>query len=125
MTWYARDQWQSGSNVEAKLFMLARAFALGFRRSEFKTGANNERSRRALEALPAHPPPRTRRSGRLNEAELTRALVEASCAGGDPALRAAGVACAIRAFGRYCWVGLYDVGDEQIALHAASREVAG
>jgi N-acetyltransferase len=53
MTWYARDQWRSGVNVEAKLLMLERAFALGFRRVEFKTDAGNERSRRALEALPA------------------------------------------------------------------------
>ena len=52
-TWYARDQWRSGINVEAKLLMLARAFALGFRRVEFKTDALNVRSRRALEALPA------------------------------------------------------------------------
>jgi RimJ/RimL family protein N-acetyltransferase len=41
------------ANVEAKLPMLERAFALGFRRVEFKTDARNERSRRALEALPA------------------------------------------------------------------------
>jgi N-acetyltransferase len=53
MTWYARSEWGSGANVEAKLLMLTRAFALGFRRVEFKTEANNLRSRRALEALPA------------------------------------------------------------------------
>jgi N-acetyltransferase len=53
MTWYARDQWRSGANVEAKLLMLERAFDLGFRRVEFKTDADNERSRRALAALPA------------------------------------------------------------------------
>jgi N-acetyltransferase len=53
MTWYARSEWRSGVNVEAKLLMLERAFGLGFRRVEFKTDANNERSRRALEALPA------------------------------------------------------------------------
>jgi N-acetyltransferase len=53
MTWYARSEWGSGANVEAKLLMLAHAFALGFRRVEFKTDANNVRSRRALEALPA------------------------------------------------------------------------
>jgi RimJ/RimL family protein N-acetyltransferase len=53
MTWYARSEWRSGANVEAKLLMLGRAFALGFRRVEFKTDARNERSRRALEALPA------------------------------------------------------------------------
>jgi N-acetyltransferase len=53
MTWYARSEWRGGANVEAKLLMLERAFALGFRRVEFKTDARNQRSRRALEALPA------------------------------------------------------------------------
>ena len=53
MTWYARGEWRTGANVEAKLLMLDRAFGLGFRRVEFKTDAENERSRRALEALPA------------------------------------------------------------------------
>jgi N-acetyltransferase len=53
MTWYARDQWASGANVEAKLLMLGRVFALGFGRVEFKTDVTNARSRRALEALPA------------------------------------------------------------------------
>jgi N-acetyltransferase len=53
MTWYARSEWGRTVNVEAKLLMLTRAFALGFRRVEFKTDANNARSRRALEALPA------------------------------------------------------------------------
>jgi RimJ/RimL family protein N-acetyltransferase len=53
MTWYARSAWGRGVNVEAKLLMLTRAFDLGFRRVEFKTDANNVRSRRALEALPA------------------------------------------------------------------------
>jgi RimJ/RimL family protein N-acetyltransferase len=53
MTWYARDQWGSGANIEAKLLMLGRVFALGFCRVEFKTDADNARSRRALEALPA------------------------------------------------------------------------
>jgi RimJ/RimL family protein N-acetyltransferase len=53
MTWYARSEWGRGANVEGKLLMLERAFALGFRRVEFKTDASNERSRRALEALPA------------------------------------------------------------------------
>ena len=40
-------------NPEAKLLMLGRAFDLGFRRVEFKADAQNVRSRRALEALPA------------------------------------------------------------------------
>jgi RimJ/RimL family protein N-acetyltransferase len=53
MTWFARSEWRSGANVETKLRMLERAFALGFRRVEFKTDARNTRSRRALEALPA------------------------------------------------------------------------
>ena len=54
MTWYARSEWGRGANVEAKLLMLERAFALGFRRVEFKTDARNARSRGALAALPAH-----------------------------------------------------------------------
>jgi RimJ/RimL family protein N-acetyltransferase len=53
MTWYARSEWRRGANVEAKLLMLDRAFAMGFRRIEFKTDAKNRRSRAALEALPA------------------------------------------------------------------------
>jgi RimJ/RimL family protein N-acetyltransferase len=53
-TWLAPAQWQTGTNVEAKLLMLEYAFAhLGVRRVEFKTDANNERSRAALAALPA------------------------------------------------------------------------
>ena len=53
MTWYPRSEWRTGANIEAKLMMLGRAFALGFRRVEFKTDARNKRSRGALEALPA------------------------------------------------------------------------
>ena len=53
MTWYGASWWRSGANVEAKLLMLEHAFALGYRRVEFKTDARNTRSRRALEALPA------------------------------------------------------------------------
>ena len=53
-TWYARSEWRSGANVEAKLLMLEHVFErLEYRRVEFKTDARNERSRRALEALPA------------------------------------------------------------------------
>jgi|SRR5215216_757314 len=53
-TWLARSHWRSGANVEAKLLMLEHAFGpMGMRRVEFKTDATNERSRRALEALPA------------------------------------------------------------------------
>ena len=53
-TWFAREAWGTGANVEAKLLMLRHAFeTLGCRRVEFKTDARNERSRAALEALPA------------------------------------------------------------------------
>jgi RimJ/RimL family protein N-acetyltransferase len=53
-TWLVPAQWQTGTNVEAKLLMLAYAFEqLGVRRVEFKTDALNERSRAALAALPA------------------------------------------------------------------------
>src|SRR5437667_4879710 len=53
-TWLRRTAWNSGANVEAKLLMLEHAFERhGCIRVEFKTDARNERSRRALEALPA------------------------------------------------------------------------
>jgi N-acetyltransferase len=53
-TWLGRPTWGSGVNVEAKLLMLEHAFEhQGCIRVEFKTDARNERSRRALEALPA------------------------------------------------------------------------
>jgi N-acetyltransferase len=53
-TWMGRDSWGTGANVEAKLLLLEHAFErLGARRVEFKTDALNERSRGALEALPA------------------------------------------------------------------------
>src|SRR5436309_8505564 len=53
-TWLARSAWSSGANVEAKLLMLEHAFERhGCMRVEFKTDARNQRSRRALEALPA------------------------------------------------------------------------
>jgi N-acetyltransferase len=53
-TWLAPSAWGSGANVEAKLLMLEHAFErLGAARVEFKTDARNERSRRALAALPA------------------------------------------------------------------------
>lgn len=46
--------WGTGANVEAKLLMLDHAFnKLGCQRVEFKTDARNERSRKALEAIPA------------------------------------------------------------------------
>lgn len=53
-TWLAPSLWKTGANVEAKLLMLGRAFeTLGCRRVEFKTDSRNERSRKAMEALPA------------------------------------------------------------------------
>ena len=53
-TWLTPEVWSTGVNVEAKLLMLSDAFErLGCRRVELKTDALNERSRRALEALPA------------------------------------------------------------------------
>ena len=53
-TWLSPDAWGTGVNVEAKLLMLEDSFGrLGCRRVELKTDAQNERSRRAMEALPA------------------------------------------------------------------------
>ncbi len=53
-TWLTPSRWGTGANVEAKLLMLEHAFErLGCMRVEFKTDARNERSREALEALPA------------------------------------------------------------------------
>jgi RimJ/RimL family protein N-acetyltransferase len=52
-TWLRRSRWSSGANVEAKLLQLEHAFERhGCMRVEFKTDARNERSRRALAALP-------------------------------------------------------------------------
>ena len=53
-TWLAPSRWGTGANVEAKLLMLEHAFgALGCMRVELKTDRRNERSRGAMEALPA------------------------------------------------------------------------
>jgi RimJ/RimL family protein N-acetyltransferase len=53
-TWLHRGAWRTGANVEAKLLMLELAFEeLGCIRVELKTDARNERSRSAMEALPA------------------------------------------------------------------------
>ncbi len=53
-TWLDPLAWRTGANVEAKLLMLEDAFErLGCRRVELKTDARNERSRAAMEALPA------------------------------------------------------------------------
>lgn len=53
-TMLSPSAWGIGANVEAKLLMLDHAFGeLGVQRVEFKTDAKNERSRGALDALPA------------------------------------------------------------------------
>jgi RimJ/RimL family protein N-acetyltransferase len=53
-TWLAPSAWRTGVNVEAKLLMLQFGFEeLGCIRVELKTDARNERSRGAMEALPA------------------------------------------------------------------------
>ena len=53
-TWLSVVAWGTGANVEAKLLIMGDAFdELGWIRVEFKTDALNERSRAALEALPA------------------------------------------------------------------------
>lgn len=53
-TWLSSKAWGTGANVEAKLLLMGHAFdELGCMRVEFKTDALNERSRAALEALPA------------------------------------------------------------------------
>ena len=53
-TWLNPSAWRSGVNVEAKLLMLGHAFeGLGCQRVELKTDARNQRSRAAMEALPA------------------------------------------------------------------------
>jgi RimJ/RimL family protein N-acetyltransferase len=53
-TWLNPSAWRTGVNVEAKLLMLEHAFeTLGCVRVEFKTDARNQRSRTAIEAIPA------------------------------------------------------------------------
>jgi RimJ/RimL family protein N-acetyltransferase len=53
-TWLTPAAWRSGANVEAKRLMFEFAFEeLGCMRVELKTDARNERSRGAMEALPA------------------------------------------------------------------------
>jgi RimJ/RimL family protein N-acetyltransferase len=53
-TWLTPSMWRTGANVEAKLLMFEHAFGtLGCMRVELKTDARNERSRAAMEALPA------------------------------------------------------------------------
>ncbi len=54
-TWLTPSAWRTGANAEAKLLQLTHAFErLGCHRVEFHTDERNERSRRALMALPAH-----------------------------------------------------------------------
>lgn len=53
-TWLRPSAWRTGANREQKLLMCGFAFEeLGAIRIEFKTDARNQRSRAALEALPA------------------------------------------------------------------------
>jgi L-methionine (R)-S-oxide reductase len=52
----------------------------------------------------------------MNDARLTVELVEASAGAGERDRRAARVAAAIRRFGDYRWVGIYDVSADQIAV---------
>lgn len=53
-TWLGRPWWRTGANVETKLLLLQRAFEeLDCERVELKTDARNDRSRAAMEALPA------------------------------------------------------------------------
>ena len=53
-TWLHPSEWQTGTNVEAKLLMLAHAFDVwGCRRVELKTDARNARSRGAMERMRA------------------------------------------------------------------------
>jgi RimJ/RimL family protein N-acetyltransferase len=53
-TWLVPSAWGTGANTEAKLLLMQHAFENeGFLRVEFKTDAENDRSRAALAALPA------------------------------------------------------------------------
>ena len=53
-TWFNPSAWRTGVNLETKLLMLGYAFEdLGCVRVELKTDARNERSRKAIAALPA------------------------------------------------------------------------
>jgi RimJ/RimL family protein N-acetyltransferase len=53
-TWLVPAAWSTGANAEAKMLLMQHAFEdEGYHRVEFKTDANNERSRAALAALPA------------------------------------------------------------------------
>ena len=53
-TWLTPSAWRTGANIEAKKLMFGFAFEeLGCMRVELKADARNERSRGAMEALPA------------------------------------------------------------------------
>jgi L-methionine (R)-S-oxide reductase len=52
----------------------------------------------------------------MNEAELTAELISSSSASDDRERRAERVAASIRRFGGYRWVGVYDVGDDEIEV---------
>jgi N-acetyltransferase len=53
-TWFHPRVWRGGVNVETKLLQMTHSFeTLGCVRVELKTDARNERSRRAMAALPA------------------------------------------------------------------------
>jgi L-methionine (R)-S-oxide reductase len=52
----------------------------------------------------------------MNESELTRDLVDATSGTGGRDRRAARVAAAIRRHGDYRWVGVYDVGADEISV---------
>jgi L-methionine (R)-S-oxide reductase len=54
----------------------------------------------------------------VNAGELTRELVEASAAFAERSVRAERVAAAIRRYGDYRWVGIYDVGRDEITVVA-------
>lgn len=53
-TWMTPSAWSTGANAEAKLLQLGYAFeSLGCIRVDFDADEHNDRSRRALEAIPA------------------------------------------------------------------------
>jgi len=53
-TWLTPSAWRTGANIEAKLLQLTHAFeTVECVRVELKTDARNDRSRRAMEAIPA------------------------------------------------------------------------
>lgn len=74
-TWLTPSAWRTGANAEAKLLQLRHAFdELDCIRVEFETDELNDRSRRALEALPA------RFEGVLRDSKLLSDGRRRSCA---------------------------------------------